>query len=84
LGKTGTRAEYVILLVMAYAIPVALLALGQARWAVLAPLLTLPLAYRLGRSLFTLEEGPALNKTLGGTAQLALFFNILFAIGLIL
>jgi 1,4-dihydroxy-2-naphthoate octaprenyltransferase len=84
LGKAGTRAEYVILLVVAYVIPVALLALGQARWFGLLPLLTLPLAYRLGRSLFAIEEGPALNRTLGGTAQLALLFSILFAVGLIL
>jgi len=50
---------------------------------VLLPLVTLPLAMRQARAVFTVL-GPGLNKTLGETAQLAVLYAIAFAVGIIL
>jgi len=50
---------------------------------VLLPFVTLPLAVRHARDLFTVL-GPALNKTLGGTAQLAVLYALAFALGIVL
>ncbi len=71
------------LLVLAYAIPLILwLGFRLEAW-VLLPLLTLPLAGQQVRAVFTVT-GPALNRTLGGTAQLAVWYALAFAAGLVL
>ena len=83
LGRRGARIEYLALLAIAYAGPFILwLGLGY-RPGVLSTWLTLPLAYRQARAVFTIL-GPALNKTLAGTAQLAVLYTLAFAIGLAL
>ena len=83
LGRRGARIEYVVMLVIAYAVPFILwLGLGMRPW-VLLPLLTLPLAVRQTRAVFTVL-GPALNRTLAGTAQLAVIYALVFAAGIIL
>jgi len=83
LGRRGARIEFLLLLVLAYAVPLALwLGYGMRPW-VLLPLVTLPLAVRHARALFTVL-GPALNKTLGGVAQLAVLYAIAFAVGIVL
>jgi len=54
LGRRGARIEYATLLVIAYVVPVILwLVLGLGPWVMLA-WLTLPLAFRLGRAVFTM------------------------------
>jgi 1,4-dihydroxy-2-naphthoate octaprenyltransferase len=83
LGRGGARAEYVGLLIAAYAAPFVLwLWRGAGGWVFL-PLLSLPMAVRLARSLYTVE-GPALNRTLGGAAQLLALYGALIALGLAL
>jgi 1,4-dihydroxy-2-naphthoate polyprenyltransferase len=82
LGRTGTRVEYLLLLLVAYALPLILWQIYGYHWLVLLPWLTLPLAFRLLRTIWR-EQGAVLNKALAGTAQLALFFSLLFAIGLV-
>jgi 1,4-dihydroxy-2-naphthoate polyprenyltransferase len=63
-------------------VPVVLwLAYGVRPW-VLLPLLTIPLAVRHGREVWTVL-GPKLNKTLGGTAQLAVLYALAFAVGIL-
>jgi len=82
LGRRGARIEYVLLLAVAYAVPVILwLILGLTPWVMLA-WLTLQLAGAQDRAVRT-ALGPALNRTLAGTAQLAVLYAIAFAIGLI-
>jgi 1,4-dihydroxy-2-naphthoate octaprenyltransferase len=84
LGGQGARAEYAILLTIAYGMPLALWLAGQfSAWALL-PLVSLPLAISRARGLYQAKDGAALNKLLAGTAQLALIFSILFGIGLAL
>lgn len=83
LGRAGTQAEYLALIVVAYLAPPLLWLLGGLGPWVLLPWLTLPVAARLvGQTRG--EAGRALNKTLAGTAQLELFFSILLAIGIVL
>jgi 1,4-dihydroxy-2-naphthoate octaprenyltransferase len=84
LGRRGARIEYALLLVGAYAAPAVLVALAdRVSAAVLLPLLTLPMALPLCRTVFR-EEGKVLNSALAGTAQLTLLFCLLFSGGLIL
>jgi 1,4-dihydroxy-2-naphthoate octaprenyltransferase len=83
LGRPAARLEYVGLLLMAYAAPLVMwLAFQQSVWVLLA-WLTLPLAGRHVHALYT-TDGPALNRTLGGTAQLLAQYGALLALGIVL
>jgi len=83
LGRRGARAEYILLLIVAYAIPCVLwLGFGLRPW-VLLPLLTLPLAFRLVRTILTVL-GPLLNHALAGAAQLTVWYALALAVGLAL
>jgi 1,4-dihydroxy-2-naphthoate octaprenyltransferase len=82
LGRRAGVIEYAALFALAYAAPVAaVLWLHRAPW-VLLPLLTIPLAMRLVRTLAT-TEGRPLNDCLVATAKLLLFYGVLFAAGLV-
>lgn len=83
LGRPAARLEYVALLLMAYAAPFVLWLVFQFSVWTLLPWLTLPLAWSYIRAIYT-TEGPALNRTLGGTAQLLAQYGALFALGLTL
>jgi 1,4-dihydroxy-2-naphthoate octaprenyltransferase len=83
LGEKGTRAEYLICMLAAYlVIPLAALG-GLIPWSSLITWVSLPLAIRTARVVFT-QKGRPLNAALAGTGQVALFFSILFWIGLFL
>ena len=81
LGEPAAKAEYAVLLAAAYLVPVGLAAVGQS-WLVLAPVLSLPLAVPLLRTVRGFGERQELNLVLKGTARLALVFGLLFAAGL--
>ncbi len=87
-GEGFARAEYLGCLVAAWAVPVGLV---LARWGgasvaagplVLLPLLALPLAAPMWRSVRAEGDPRRLNLVLRGTARLTLVFALLFAIGL--
>ncbi|MCX6031495.1 MAG: 1,4-dihydroxy-2-naphthoate polyprenyltransferase [Chloroflexi bacterium] len=82
LGRRGARAEYLLLMLAAYLTPIALWLGFAMRPTVLLPLVTLPLAVPLIRAVLTVL-GPPLNRTLAGTAQLAVIFAIALAVGVI-
>jgi 1,4-dihydroxy-2-naphthoate octaprenyltransferase len=83
LGPRGTRIEYLLLVVAAYLVPLAAwLALGTPRGFWL-PWLTLPLAVKLLRVVFT-QGGRPLNAALAGTGRLHLAFGVLWAIGIVI
>lgn len=89
LGASGARAEYTLLLALAFLTPLAMLAalalqasLQAVDLLALLPWLTLPKALRLRGIIYSAAEGPAMNQALAGTAQLSLWFSALFAIGL--
>ena len=79
-GRRFGRAEYVALLLLALAMPAAMVVLGWARWPVLLALLAIPLAWPpLSRVLRT--TGTTLNPALGGTARFQAAFGLLLALG---
>lgn len=81
-GLSAAYWEFRLLLGLAYLtlIPTAILTRMPF---ILLPLATIPLAIRLNRNLVSLN-GTALNPVLGRTAQLALFYAILAAVGFLL
>jgi 1,4-dihydroxy-2-naphthoate octaprenyltransferase len=96
LGRRRTQAEYGALLGVAYAVPALLfmawvLDVGApassptpVHAGVLLPFLTLPRASRLLRAVRDFVEPRELNLVLKGTAELALWFGVLFGAGLAL
>ncbi len=84
IGPRWTRLEYVLLLAVAYVIPLWLWAAGGQPVWVLLPWLSLPLAVRLARAIYRAADGPTFNAILARTARLSLIFGFLFAVGLAL
>jgi 1,4-dihydroxy-2-naphthoate octaprenyltransferase len=93
LGKRRTQAEYGALLGVAYFVPAMLFLAWLAGWTpaggeaplvpfVMLPLLTMPLSSPLLASVRSFTEPRELNLVLAGTARLALWHSLLFAIGL--
>jgi len=81
IGDKPTRTYYLVLLAVAYAVPVVLLWRGLADAWVLLPWLSLPLAVRLAGRMRHVG-GLALNGCLVRTARLEVVFGLLFALGL--
>ncbi len=83
IGPRATRWQYVVSIVVAYATPAVLAFTGLAGPLALLPILTLPLAWKLARDLWQAREPRQFNPILGRSAQLHLWFGVLFAIGLL-
>jgi 1,4-dihydroxy-2-naphthoate octaprenyltransferase len=83
LGYAGSRVEFVALLTLAYLVPFWFLADGYGP-AALLPLLSLPLAASLTRTVLTETSGEALNPALSRAGRLAALYAVLFAVGLVL
>lgn len=84
LGTAATRAQYALLVTLAYAVPLALWWCGTASAWVLLPLVTLPLGLRRIVDMARAADGATFNALLGDTARLHLLFGGLFAAGLAL
>jgi 1,4-dihydroxy-2-naphthoate polyprenyltransferase len=80
-GRKAMFVEYLACLVGAYLVPLGLWLSGLTSWGGLLAWLSLPRAFALYRE-FTQVDGRKFNKTLGDTAQLALIFALLFALGI--
>jgi len=83
LGPAKTHVEYVLLLMSAYLIPLAIWWLQLAPAWVLLSWLSLPLAVNLVGIIYR-EKGRPLNRALAGTGRLELVFGILFSLGLVI
>ncbi len=83
LGRQAMLTEYLLCLMGAYLVPLGLWIFGLASVGGLLCWLSLPQAVLMYRE-FSHAEGRALNKTLGGTAQLALVYAVLFALGMVI
>ncbi|MBK8013336.1 MAG: 1,4-dihydroxy-2-naphthoate polyprenyltransferase [Deltaproteobacteria bacterium] len=79
-GSGFAKAEYIALVVLAYAVPVGLVVAREVSVFGLLPILSVPLAVRGVRDVLTLEGRP-LNETLARTGQLLLAYGSLFSIG---
>jgi 1,4-dihydroxy-2-naphthoate octaprenyltransferase len=80
LGRRGVLLEYVALVTLAFAIPLALAVAGRP-WAAL-PLVTAPLALARVRQLAGATTGAEFNACLATTAQLMMLHGLLLAAGL--
>jgi 1,4-dihydroxy-2-naphthoate octaprenyltransferase len=83
IGVAGSKAEYVALMALPYALLSLLVATRALPPAALAAWLSLPLAFVSSRSVLT-RTGRALNAALATTGQTALVFSVLFALGMVL
>jgi 1,4-dihydroxy-2-naphthoate octaprenyltransferase len=83
LGVSGTKLEFSLLLAGAYCGPLVFWIGGIFSVWVLLPFISVPLAWRLIRTIRRTSDGPRLNHTLASTAKLALLFSLLLAIGII-
>lgn len=81
IGRVGTRLQYIVSMAVALLVPLVYGLVRGDPWLCL-PLLTLPLAIHLVRTVVASIDGPVLNRALKGTGQLHLLFGTLFAIGL--
>ncbi|MFT4050569.1 MAG: 1,4-dihydroxy-2-naphthoate polyprenyltransferase [Solirubrobacterales bacterium] len=84
LGRDRMRTTYSLTLLLSFIlIPIIWLVTGLTPWINLA-LLALPLVPSLARTVRERTDGAALNKALGDTARLELFFCVLLSVGLLL
>ncbi|MBO2520104.1 MAG: 1,4-dihydroxy-2-naphthoate polyprenyltransferase, partial [Firmicutes bacterium] len=67
----------------AYLVPVGLRLAGWVGAAWWLPALSLPLAWRLARTVLAGTQGPALNRVLKGTGQLHLLYGLLLGASLL-
>lgn len=80
-GYRNSRIEWSVLVALAYVVPIVLWIDGYHP-SVLAPIVSLPLAVAVGRTVWTRTDGRALNPALERTGQLLFAYSVLFAIGL--
>jgi len=80
-GRNAMLIEYLLCEAIAFIVPIVLWYLGLTSKGVMLSWVSLPQAILLFRE-FSRTTGRELNKTLAGTAQLALFYSILFSIGI--
>lgn len=82
LGVHGSRLQYTLLTVITYCL-IPILVVGDIYpWTALLTWLSLPLAVRLLRAVWTVQGRP-LNATLAGSGQLAFIFSVLFFAGML-
>ncbi len=81
LGYRASRIEWSAMAGMAYVVPLVFWLDGY-HWGVLMPFVTLPLAVRLGATVWARTDGDALNPALERTGRLLFAHSALFAVGL--
>lgn len=84
IGYRGSRLEYLALLALAYLTPLWFWLAEGFGPAVLLPLVTLPYAAPVARTILTRTDGEALNPALEQTGKLLALYAVLFAGGLVL
>jgi 1,4-dihydroxy-2-naphthoate octaprenyltransferase len=83
-GRHAGEIEYLIMLILAFCVPLFALTIDWVNAWILLPLLSLPRGVQLYQRIHTLQAGPGFNKLLASTAQLVLIYCLLFSIGVIL
>lgn len=83
MGEKFTRIQYVMFMILSYSILFIVFFTYKQSLLVFLPLLSLPVAIKLIRMIYTLR-GKELNKTLELTAKLSALYGLLFAIGILL
>ncbi|MFC7203643.1 1,4-dihydroxy-2-naphthoate polyprenyltransferase [Haloferax namakaokahaiae] len=83
-GYGFARAEFVVMLALAYAVPVLLWTRAGFDWFVLLPLLSMPFAARIAQTMLNETTGAALNPALEDTGKLLALYAVAFSVGLVL
>jgi len=84
LGRPGARRLFVAMLVVTFAVPVAIPLAGGLSWWVTLALVSGVLAPPLLRTVLTRTDGPALNGALADTGRLLGVFSLLLSAGVLL
>ena len=82
LGARGARIEYLLCIISAYLIMPVLILLNIVPVFSLLTWLSLPLAWKTLRVVFT-QEGRPLNAALAGTGQTVFVYSVLFLVGML-
>lgn len=83
MGAQATKVEYIVLLAISYLILPVLVLTEFLPFTTLLAWLSMPLAYRSARTVFT-QAGRPLNAALAGTGQTALAYSLLFFVGILI
>jgi 1,4-dihydroxy-2-naphthoate octaprenyltransferase len=83
LGRTFTRYQYIVLLLVSFIIPIVFYFNFNFKFWIFLPYLTIPIAFNLIKMLFK-SDGKELNKMLELTAQFLGIFGLLFSAGILL
>ena len=83
IGYRWSRIEFAALLALAYAVPFALFFGSDYSVGVFLPIVTLPLAVAVTRTVWNHTDGEALNPALERTGQLLFAYAVAFAIGVV-
>jgi len=83
-GYRFSRLEFLALVGMAYVVPIVFALDGGFGLPVLAPLLSLPLAVSVSKTVLRRTDGEALNPALERVGQTVFVHSVLFALGLAL
>ena len=83
-GRKAGEIEYLLMMILAYLACIIPFAAGWASWSILLTLVTIPRAIQLVKRIRTLPASPLFNKLLADTAQLVLFYCLLFSLGIVL
>ena len=83
LGKTFTKFQYILLLLVSFVIPFVLYFNFNFKLWIFLPYLTLPMAITLIKMLYNFN-GKELNKMLELTAQFSAIFGLLFSVGILI
>ncbi|MGE5498937.1 MAG: 1,4-dihydroxy-2-naphthoate polyprenyltransferase [Syntrophothermus sp.] len=81
-GKSFAKVQYIVLLLLSYSVPVISYFYYKHDMWILLPLLTIPVAFRLIKMLFTCK-GRELNDMLALTAKLSVIYSVLFSAGIL-
>lgn len=82
-GENALRWEYVIMLFIAFAIPLHFYYRLDYNWIVLVPLISIPVTGSLLKQVWSEEDKSKLNTTLERTARFMVLFGLLFSIGIV-
>jgi 1,4-dihydroxy-2-naphthoate polyprenyltransferase len=84
LGRERARVLFTAMVVLSFAAPVVILALGGLTPWLLITLAALPLGVPLIKTVSSRSDGPALNAALAGTGRLLAVFSVLLSAGVLL
>lgn len=80
-GKEFAVYEYMVSVVIAGLVPVAVFALtGEQPWSLLASVILFP-ALSVFKTVLTKQDGPSLNAALASTGEILLVYSVIYSIG---